>query len=571
MASLELLTGANAGRRYELTGEKTIIGRDRYPICDVTIREPTVSRQHARIQIEGDRYYIEDLGSLNGTYVNREKISGRTQLSDGDIVQIYEVLMKLHLGIAAESAAPASSVAGDPVIPIEIPDGQHVPTQVVSTLDPTAGTAVETSFQAKFQTILEINRNLGTTLVVDDMLSKLLDGLFKMFPQTDRGYVLLATEPDGRLTPQAFKDRKGGSGFSSTMGPINRKVARRAFSRGHAILSVDQPDDDDSGTFSVLEVQNRSAMCAPLIGPSRNPLGVLYLDTNDPQLRFTREDLELLSNVATTSSQALEYAKIHQDQMEETRRRQEMATAKTVQMHFLPASRPKVPGYRFYHHYHAAREIGGDYFGYIPLPDGRLAVAIGDVAGKGVSAALMMARLCSEVRYCLLMSITAAEAVTRLNQEISSLPTTDRFITFLLGVLDPRSHELTLVNAGHIPPFRRSGASAEVERIESGREGPPLGIDARATYKQFELTLGAGDTVVMYTDGVNEAMDPQDRVYGHGRVRSVLSASPPDPVEIGQALLTDVQRFVRNRAQADDICVLCLGRAGRPVTAAEPE
>jgi serine phosphatase RsbU (regulator of sigma subunit) len=568
MASLELLTGANAGRRYELSGEKTIIGRDRYPICDVTIREPTVSRQHARIQCEGDRYYIEDLGSLNGTYVNREKISGRTPLVDGDVVQIYEVLMKFYIGEVAEDGVPPTAAAeGAPITPIEVPNGNRVPTRVVSTLDPAAGTTVETSFQAKFQAILEINRNLGTTLVVDQMLSKLLDGLFKMFPQTDRGYVLLASEPDGRLNPEAFKDRKGGSGFSSTMGPINRKVARRAFSRGHAILSVDQPDDDDSGTFSVLDVQNRSAMCAPLVGPSRNPLGVLYLDTNDPQMRFNREDLELLSNVATTSSQALEYAKIHETQMEETRRRQEMATAKTVQMHFLPPSRPKIPGYRFYHHYHAAREIGGDYFGYVPLPDGRLAVAIGDVAGKGVSAALMMARLCSEVRYSLLMSDTAAEAVTRLNQEISSLPTTDRFITFLLGVLDPRANELTLVNAGHIPPFRRRGASTEVERIESGNEGPPLGIDPAATYEQFSVGVDEGDTIVLYTDGVNEAMDPKDNVYGHARVRSVLSAGPRDPVEIGQALLTDVQRFVRSRTQADDICLLCLGRADRSAPA----
>ena len=564
MASLELLTGANAGRRYELSGEKTIIGRDRYPICDVTIREPTVSRQHARIQCEGDRYYIEDLGSLNGTYVNREKISGRTLLADGDTVQIYEVLMRLHLGATTDAPASGPLAGKDSIIPLEVADGTHVPTRVVSTLDPTAGTTVETSFQAKFQAILEINRNLGTTLVVDEMLSKLLDGLFKMFPQTDRGYVLLAEAPDGRLAPKAFKDRKGGSEFSSTMGPINRKVARRAFSRGHAILSVDQPEDDDSGTFSVLEVQNRSAMCAPLIGPSRNPLGVIYLDTNDPQLRFNRDDLELLSNVATTSSQALEYAKIHETQMEETRRRQEMATAKTVQMHFLPASRPKIPGYRFYHHYQAAREIGGDYFGYIPLPDGRLAVAIGDVAGKGVSAALMMARLCSEVRYSLLMSITAADAVTRLNQEISSLPTTDRFITFLLGVLDPSRHEMILVNAGHIPPFRRRGASSEVERIETGHEGPPLGIDAQAKYQQSSISLAEGDTIVMYTDGVNEAMDPQERAYGHARVRSVLSAAPQDAVEIGQALLTDVQRFVRDRTQDDDICILCVGRADRP-------
>jgi serine phosphatase RsbU (regulator of sigma subunit) len=173
----------------------------------------------------------------------------------------------------------------------------------------------------------------------------------------------------------------------------------------------------------------------------------------------------------------------------------------------------------------------------------------------------MMARLCSEVRYSLLTSESPAEAVIQLNHEIASLPTTDRFVTFLLGVLDPGRHELTFVNAGHIPPLRRRGASTDVECLEGGSGGPPLGIVANATYDQFTVNVEPGDTVVMYTDGVNEAMDPQDRVYGRPRVRSVLSAGPQNPVEMGQTLLTDVQRFVRNRQQADDICILCVGRA----------
>jgi serine phosphatase RsbU (regulator of sigma subunit) len=162
------------------------------------------------------------------------------------------------------------------------------------------------------------------------------------------------------------------------------------------------------------------------------------------------------------------------------------------------------------------------------------------------------------------MSLTPAEAVQRLNQEIASLPTTDRFITFLLGVLSPEEHTLTFVNAGHIPPLRRRGTTAVVDRLEGGHEGPPLGIDPQAAYEQFSIQLDPGDTVVMYTDGVNEAMNPKDAVYGHPRVRSVLTAGPQDAVDLGQTLLTDVQRFARNRRQADDICLLCVGRVARP-------
>jgi len=564
MATLELLTGANAGRCYELKADRTVVGRDRFPICDIVLRERSISRQHARFSRVGDEYFVEDLNSLNGTFVNGDKIAGRTRLNDQDRVQIYEVLLRFH----KDTPRQENTLQGEPDRAeleayaeqvVEEATGQQRPTRVVSTLDATGGLA-ETGARVKLQAILGIFRNLGSSPAIDDMLPKLLDSLFEVFPQSDRGYVLLRGEPDGKLIPHAVKDRFGGAGTANTLGPINRKLADRVVSRGEAILSVDSSGGGSGASVSVLDQQDRSAMCVPLMGPSRKPLGAIYVDTNDPQLRFDDEDLEVLVNVATIAGQAVEYARQQEARLRRERRDYQLATARDVQLHFLPRRRPTIPGYRFYHHYHSAEEVGGDYFGYIPLPDGRLAVAIGDVAGKGVSAALLMARLCSEVRYCLVTTKTPADAVGSLNRAFSDPPLDDRFVTFVLTVLDPRDHTLTVVNAGHIPPLWRSGAAEAVKQLITHDDSPPLGIVPDATYEQFSISLEPGDAVVMYTDGISEAQNPRDVLYGHDRIREAMAQGPADAVDLGQSLLADVRRFTRNRKQSDDICLICLAR-----------
>ena len=154
------------------------------------------------------------------------------------------------------------------------------------------------------------------------------------------------------------------------------------------------------------------------------------------------------------------------------RRERELATAREVQLHFLPQAAPEMPGYRFFEYYQAADDVGGDYFGYIPLNDGRLAIAMGDVSGKGVSAALFMARLCSEVRFSVATSNSPEEAMQRLNRELSDPLLDDRFVTFQLAVLDPQQHTLTIVSAGHMPPILRSGRTGAVEYVGQMRQGP---------------------------------------------------------------------------------------------------
>ena len=166
-----------------------------------------------------------------------------------------------------------------------------------------------------------------------------------------------------------------------------------------------------------------------------------------------------------------------------------MAMARDMQLHFLPQRQPSLPNYQFFHFYRAAEEVGGDYFGYIPLPDGRLALALGDVSGKGVPAALLMARLCSDTRACLIDAATPAEGVARLNNEVLEPILGGRFVTFVLCVLDPIRHEVTIVNAGHPSPLLRRAESGKVFALGEAEKGMPLGFGVRDLDSQCTVPL----------------------------------------------------------------------------------
>ena len=563
MATLEVITESDGRQLYDLTAHETVVGRNQF--CDVVLRSQTVSRQHARILRSPEGYYLEDLTSLNGTYVNRRRVEGRTQLKDQDLIDIYEIGMIFHERSRQELEAAQQQEIDeliDEVLEEEEPELAPIEphsTRVLDTLKPSRGEQPDVGAQARFRAALKITTDLGGGLDLDGMLPKILDSLFEIFPQADRGYVLMAEEPDGYLVPRAIKHRQTDSGHSMTFGPISRKTAARVMSEGEAILVDDSQTTDMSQ--SVFDVRILSMICAPLMGPSRKPMGIIYVDTDDPQRRFVRADLNVLATVATIAGQAVESAADSELGIDMGRRKREMSTAREVQLNFLPQRRPEIAGYRFYDYYLPADEVGGDYFGYIPLPDGRLALSVGDVAGKGVSAALLMAHFCSAVRYCLATSATPAEAVERLNQDLTDETANYHFVTFVLCVLDPAKHLLTVVNAGHMPPLRRRGEGREVEELGGSESGLPLGCEPERGYRQIEVPLEPGDTIVLYTDGISEAMSIEGTAYGAGTIRSVVAKGPDDVARLGETLLADVRRFAQGRVQSDDICLVCFGRS----------
>ena len=226
----------------------------------------------------------------------------------------------------------------------------------------------------------------------------------------------------------------------------------------------------------------------------------------------------------------------------------------------MPSAPPKVEGYHFFDFYEPANQVGGDFYDYIFLPGGRLAIVLADVSGKGVPAALVMARISSEVRFCLAIEPSVAEAVNRINSGFCRSGWDDKFVTFVLALLDPVREELTLVNAGHMPPLLRRG-SGKVEPIgDDDSAGLPLGIDADTQYNSSTLPFSRGDFLTMFTDGISEAMNPDNKLYGIDRLAAAIGRQAPDVGALGRIILDDVKQFVAGRSQSDDMCLVCFGR-----------
>jgi len=548
MAILQILSGSRAGECFELTKDQTVVGR--YPFCDIILNDHTVSREHFRIVRTPEGYFAEDLRSLNGTFVNGERISGRTRLQDRDRLQIYEVTAAFFEG----QPVPLGANGGEPdgLLETELP-------AVVDALDASSEAHLDVNPGEKLQAILAITRSLGNSLDVDEVLQNILDGLFRLFPQTKQAFIQLPQGGDGQLMPAALKNRGEEGGGPLTFGPVSQSVAERVFRDGEAVLSSDL---QNQGAFneSVLDDDFRSIMCAPLVAPGHGPLGIVHIESDDPRRPFDREDLEVLVSVAMIAGQSVQYARIHESALKLDRRARELALAREVQQHFLPAHRPVLAGYAFFDFYRPADQIGGDYFNYIPLPDGRLAITVADVAGKGISAALVMARLCAEIPYRLAMSIPPHEALAQLNDDVFGPHFDCPFVTFAICVLDPHQHQLSVVNAGHLPPLLRRAAGGAVEAVGEAVAGLPLGIRSVRDYQMAVTPLQPGDVVLLCTDGITDAMNSKGELFGLRRLRHVLARGPRGVEPLGQAVVEHVTRFEGQGQQFDDMCLILLAR-----------
>jgi serine phosphatase RsbU (regulator of sigma subunit) len=186
--------------------------------------------------------------------------------------------------------------------------------------------------------------------------------------------------------------------------------------------------------------------------------------------------------------------------------------------------------------------------------------SLGDVSGKGVSAALLMAKLSGEVRYCLASEPTPAEAMNRINIGFSRSGWDDRFVSFVLAVLDPKRHEVTIVNAGHMPPLLRHG-EGQVEGVGTAEAGFLLGVDAEYQYQQYTRHLEPGDFLTIFTDGISEAMNSEGELYGLFRLRQQVGAQVASVAALGRHILDDVKCFVGGHPQSDDMCLACFGRS----------
>jgi serine phosphatase RsbU (regulator of sigma subunit) len=394
-------------------------------------------------------------------------------------------------------------------------------------------------------------------------LPDVLDSLFKQFEQADRGFILLRDDEAQQLVPRLVRTRRP---REATPPRYSNRIVGQCLEKGQAILSKDaffDPSFGDGAGSSILEARIRSVMVVPLLArESGAPFGVFQLDTQDQKKKFTQDDLELFAAVASQVAIAVENARLAQQKTLHDQKDREMALAREMQISILPERMPVVAGYEFFAHYASALEVGGDYYDFIPLPDGRLAVTIADVVGKGMSAALLMAKLSSDARFCLLSEKDPAAAVARLNELL--LPTchhTDRFITLAVALLDPAAQTVTLVNAGHVTPaaYRAAGGTLE-DAHHKEAAGLPVGIEARAAYPASQTVLRPGDSLILFTDGVVEARDKAGAQFRVEGMHAALRGGPFGPQCLGERLVAAVKQHSHGCKQQDDITVVSFGK-----------
>jgi sigma-B regulation protein RsbU (phosphoserine phosphatase) len=240
---------------------------------------------------------------------------------------------------------------------------------------------------------------------------------------------------------------------------------------------------------------------------------------------------------------------------------QDIASARRIQRGFLPASPPEVLGYQFFDCYEPARELSGDFFDYVELPGGRLAVVVADVSGKGISASLLMAKFSSEVRRWLVAEPEPAVALERLNRVFARGRWSERFITLVVNVIHFATHEVTILRAGHPAPLRhRPNGQLEVVGQEVG--GLPLGILEESRYDSCTITLAPGEFITCYTDGVPDALNERQERYGLDRLAALLTGEHESAVAIGMRIRADVAQFIGACGRVDDIAMVCYGRNG---------
>jgi phosphoserine phosphatase RsbU/P len=545
MPTLLFLSGERAGTRVPIVGDRFVLGRE--ADCDLTLsaipagargsREDSVSRRHVLLTCIGGQWFAEDGNgrgrrSRNGVRVNGQWVRhpNRVPLHHNDQLLICDILLAFHLD----------------------PESTFTPEASVSHSDSRLGLQVQSA--ERLRLLLDVSTALRGTLDPDTVLDLVLEHLFRMFPQSERGIVVSRESPDRPLAVRAVRTPREGAAdqqFSTT-------VVRRCVESLKAELGNDLPAQfPDSSSISALS--GRSLMIAPLWTTEGKALGAIQLDTA-AERKFTGDDLRLFLGVASQASMALSNARLHREALAHQRREQKLEVAELVQRALLPRALPDLPGYAFHAHYAAAERVGGDYYDFVPRPSGRLAVLLGDVSGHGVAAALVMARFGALARACLEAEDDPAAVVARLNGLVLRTAVPDSFVTLAAVVLDPTAHAAVVVSAGHPSPLLRRADGSIEQLVREDSYGFPLGIVTGQTYQLCRAALGPGEAILLFSDGVTDAMDLDGRPFRADGLRSVLATAGPSPRAVVEGVAAAVARHAAGADQHDDITMVCLAR-----------
>ena len=526
-----------------LTGERLTVGRS--SAAELCFPEDAgLSRQHFAFEYDGAEWTVEDLGSKNGTYVNNIPLKARLILKPGDRITAGHLTVVYSPDGSGAAAAPG-------VVVFEGESGSPSTSTVVTSLEGALSGQTMiferggTKTTAPIQALIRCGQVLAENRPVDELFQAALD-LAIQAVNAQRG-VLLLLEHD-ELVARAHK----GEGFR-----ISTTVRDRVLKEKQSILVRDTGlDDAFKGRMSIVEQKVHTFMAVPLQAKDRI-VGLIYVDSSFILREFTEDDLWLLTIMANQAALKIVSALLYSAEEAERIMSRDLSQAADIQKGILPACAPKVDHADLAGFNAACRTVGGDYYDFFTYPDGRVALALGDVSGKGMPASLMMMRLQALVQVLTEDPKDLGPFMVRLNKATCAKCPSNRFITFFFSVLHPDG-TLNFANAGHNPPIIVR-ASGDAEMLEGG--GPVLGILPIAPYSEDRRSLATGDMLVIYSDGVTEATNQNYDEFGEERFIEILKANRNRPAsEIVTVVTQALTDFAAGAPQADDITLVVAKR-----------
>lgn len=539
---VRLVTRESLTPERELEGDSIVIGRS--PGCELVLPDPLLSRRHARLFRRNDRWYLEDLGSRNGTRLNGRPLEAATELKPGDTITVSNSSIEvLDLGT---SGAPSQSPVGS---------GQTV---VLRSTKEILGTAeIETG--GTTQLAKEELRRVSQRLAVINRFYRLLDGVSETRALLEATLDLLYEYFDADAGAIYLKKESGECEIVASL-PREREVAELFNSRtlvrdvaegGMAALVLDTPSDERYGQAkSLVEAGLRSFVAAPLESID-TPLGMVVLASERFSRRFVEEDLELLTSLAALTSSRVRNLELTHEAAEASKIRQELEAARAIQERLLPTVLPELRNFELQAVNVASSGVSGDFYQVVERKaEDECVVLLADVSSKGTAAALLAAMLDSFAAEPMLEGREPEDVFTRLNRLLEERTPPEWFATAYLAKLNTRSGRLRYASAGHNPALLIRG-NGEIEQL--AKTGLPLGVMSGVSYGGVDATLDAGDWLVVYTDGITEAFNATKDEYGLDRLISVCLEERNATAEgMLTAIRDDVERFSDGEPRADD-------------------
>jgi len=563
---LEVVSPDGARRYVRVTQTPFLIGRGAETGNHLQLSDRRISRNCAAIVIEANRFYIEDRGQRRGLFVNGEKVESR-ELQDGDAITFglddsYEILFR------------SSSGASEDSVPQLLTRIEHI-----TSSEPASGGL------RKLNLLLEATSLLHSQLPLDSVLGTMLDHAVAV-TDADRG-LLLEADATGALKVKLAR-RSGGLRLPPESLTPSQTAIQLAIKQQSPVITEDlaQADMDLQAAHSIVAQRLRAVVVIPLWAMSRANtqesminirrgefLGVLYLDSRRPAA-FSKLDRQILDALAADAASILDNARLVERERERQRLEQEINIARDIQQALLPRNFPNHPNFAVAGVNFPCLSVGGDYFDVFPLSESRTAFVIADVSGKGLGAAIVTTMLQGALSG-MTLGTDPGLLFNNVNRFLCDHTEVGRYATVFFGILDRDGH-LEFINAGHPSPFLIRSGTAE----EAFTEGSfPVGLVPEARYTAASLKLEPGDTLVLFTDGVTEAMDPDDQLFGVPRLKEVLTGQTECPLEqLQKCVLEAVENFARGAHQTDDLTLLIVryrataasATTGTDVPASEP-